>query len=421
MIEILTITFYLSISGLVISKAKEFTLPFYIIFNVFNDYLFYSIGFSAGEGQIYKTFNEVFFTVLLAVYLANKVLEGRLNLHRGLFFLLAIGGLTLGYGAVQNGLLKAYLDFKEIFLPILTLLLLYELKAFDTKTYKFVTYLFLSCALINSLIAIMDYMSFDGNYLNYWRYDLLLSAKTNRDDSFITHFIEYQLVRNGNLRASGLFASALEFAFFTAGNLIVSLHFLLKSSSLRNICILAIISCTLIVGIYVSQVRTAYLIVFGYIAIQIFIKHIKNYRHVMNSLYIAFPIGIICLFFLLENQLDSSSIQRVYQYRQILNSPALIIPQGLGTFPQAFDSFFLFLYANIGILSLVVFSYFFKTMGMAIRSFSANEDKCYAYIMAILITSFWVMSIQHFAGSLYYIFIIYNMLMIRPLLDLGKQ
>lgn len=383
------------------SKLRYFIFYVFIFYNAINDYVFFQAGFLPGTGAIFKTFNEFLLLSLLLCFFITKF-GYKLAITKDFLIVGSISILTLSLGTVKYGFSSAFSDWRDIFLYLFIVILFRDLNLFHKISRNKIENIFLTLSFLSSVLAIYNYLTFNGDYTSEWRYELLLQAKLNQSEDFLEHFVSYQLMRDGNLRASGFFVSALEFAFFSATCLILAMIKYKSLNSIKSKIGYISLITVLFIGIYCSQVRTAYIIIILYFLINLMMRLMRNRFFLYRVIAISLPFVVVSFLILFHALLDTSAASRYYQYREVFTSINFIIPAGLGAFKQQYDSYFLYLIANMGLFGFVVIFYIYKRA----ISKSKYEIQQFTSHTILFITVFFVMSMQHVAGTFYYILIL---------------
>lgn len=118
------------------------------------------------------------------------------------------------YGIAKgNGLARAILDWRDVGVPVLDMFLIVRTRVINFNDGHNLLNYIAFLVVLNAVKAIYDYYSFNGLVESSWRYDFLIELNLRNNPDYESRMAVYQIVRNDNLRSSGLFVSALEFSF----------------------------------------------------------------------------------------------------------------------------------------------------------------------------------------------------------------
>lgn len=397
--NILAVLFNFSAMLSFFSRKRHIIVYVFIFYNAVNDYLFYTMGYLAGQGAIYKAFNELLLVGLFVFFFTVKFKQRDLKFSVDTLVILSVSVLCLMIGILNNGFSNAFTDWRDIFLYLIILLLFRDLGYLRKLSLRNLENFLIVLALISTLFACYEYVNYDGNYASIWRYELLLQAKIQQSEDFLEHFVSYQLVRGNNLRASAFFVSALEFAFFLSVAAIFIVRRIKEENKINNTLFLCGCLLLLLCGMYVSQVRTSMIVFFIFIAVMSLSYFMEVKKSFVKSLLYFFPTLVLIILVLFHNYLDTSTAGRYFQYLDVLTSSSSIIPQGLGTFRQKYDSYFLYLISNMGVFGVGILFFIFRGITKAI-------DRSDLTVSILIMTVPFVMTMQHVAGTFYYIVIL---------------
>ena len=271
------------------SRKRHIIVYVFIFYNAVNDYLFYTMGYLAGQGAIYKAFNELLLVGLFVFFFTVKFKQRDLKFSVDTLVILSVSVLCLMIGILNNGFSNAFTDWRDIFLYLIILLLFRDLGYLRKLSLRNLENFLIVLALISTLFACYEYVNYDGNYASIWRYELLLQAKIQQSEDFLEHFVSYQLVRGNNLRASAFFVSALEFAFFLSVAAIFIVRRIKEENKINNTLFLCGCLLLLLCGMYVSQVRTSMIVFFIFIAVMSLSYFMEVKKSFVKSLLYFFP------------------------------------------------------------------------------------------------------------------------------------
>ncbi|WP_349985204.1 hypothetical protein ABRP17_001280 [Stenotrophomonas sp. WHRI 8082] len=393
------------------ARAKSMALYGLVIFYLGIDYSNYL--FQLGDslaGTLAKSYKEM---LLLALLLMVSYSAARRRvLDSDVLVLLLVSSMLLLYGGTQNGFFLAAVDWRDSVLPVVTAALLAACGLLEERKLERLLMLFATLIAANSLLAVFQYYSFSGDYESIWRYDFLLQESLRADSSFEDRMVEYQIVRAGELRSSGLFASALQYSYSAA--LCCFYFYCIAWSRLSKTRLLAaVLPLTLMavcaMGVYVSQVRASLMIVVVSIAIHFFaFGGISGKQRVGRALFIgfgcvaAFLVAIIFFF----NSFDSSVQGRVPQYALLIQE-FRFFGHGVGAFRGRFDSYYVYGMLTFGVLFPI---WIIWVINLYRRSFPSRRVGArqsgnvviQGFIFASIIPALVIACFQHFSASLYY-------------------
>lgn len=412
-IEIIVLFSFLMISMLMREGALNRTVLacFVVSWAFFYDYFnYHAHNYLNQELYSIKLFFEVLVvTAFLIVMIRGKVKRTDATIMMLLGFTVAC---TFVIGAANDFSLRMiYVDFRSIFLPLLLCLLFAITGFFEDIDSQVVVRWGIFLLLINGALSVWDYLEFDGNYEDLWRYQSLLQSKAALyRDHFNEDQLVYQLVRDGQLRSSGFLVSALTASYLYA---FVAIYFLFRITQIRlsSLAVDLLVFLMFLFFIYVTKVRAGYvMVVFALIMFCVYGVLVKK-----ELKYLAVFLFPLCAFLLLSFYLlygggfgiDASSLGRIAQY-EVLVDRFKIIGSGLGSFPGMFDSLYIYKLLELGVFSLLVFYVLYKTILDDIRV-ARYLDLIYVQFSVFLFLA----TFQHIAGSAYYFFFIFYLMLFR--------
>lgn len=274
-------------------------------------------------------------------------------------------------------------------------------------------------ATLNGVVAVHEYITYTGNYESLWRYQSLLDSKLSINDGYNTGQLIYQIVRDDKLRASGFLVSAL-IASYIYGFFLVKIVcdiFILKK---KNKIVTNILFFILyLIFSYVTMVRTGILMV-GIAIVLIFIFKLIKSDRLRKLSAIAFSLSLVSLLFLYLSSdfdfiKDASSQGRISQY-VIFFKDFTPLGHGLGSYPGAFDSFYIYslLELGFGAIAFIVILISLAISTVASERVESNQlnKRLQLCILVQLVVFLFVCSFQHISGSVYYtlliLYIVYN-------------
>lgn len=298
---------------------------------------------------LFKMLYEYILFFLILIYLLY-IAQFR-EIHKNILYLSALSIFFLLYGIINNhDLTLSIKDFRLFFLPILfSLMLHYSLFMKNTDLKQLLNFYILLSTLI-LFVGLYQYFTFNGDIESIWRYAYLLQANKEMNPNYQEHFINYQLIRNGDIRVSSIFISALDFSYYLS--FFSFLIYILFLQNKKTIYLLLFLIINF--GIYTAQVRTGFILLF----ISIFIYHLlKLNKNYYNRIAYAMPfifIVITFLYMLIGGGLnDSSTLGRLVQYDTLINNFTLL-GSGLGKYTFTFDSLYIYLFLTYGIFSILL-------------------------------------------------------------------
>ncbi|MBL5902090.1 hypothetical protein [Serratia fonticola] len=406
---------------IVLSKFRKYSVYifFFYYFNI--DYINYLIGFNQGLiGYALKLYPDVFFgSLLLRMFLYNNSegTNGNSSVKINVFFLgfIGISCAYMVYGVINgNSVSRVILDWRSCAIPILVAFLVAKTKLLSFSEFSRVVSFCAILVVINTLIAIYQYITFNGLAESSWRYNFIKELQSRNDENYEERLVVYQVIRGDDLRASGLFASALAYSYVAGMYCFYFYTKIFKRINSQNLLtkvlqLLAMIICA--VGVYVSQVRSAFIII-AFCMICHFIGINRKHGGVVKlkpTLLMTFSLLASFLMFIYlslagPDQLDASSYGRVLQYIQLIESFSLF-GAGLGAYKGLFDSFYIYGFMTFGISFLLFVFYFIKYY---IKTFKSTKligtisDSMLVFCFTAFPSMILLMSFQHVAGSIYY-------------------
>ena len=299
---------------------------------------------------IFKTYFELLLLSMIVVYFFYVTIF--FKFHKSLIILFGFVFFSIMYALIlNNDIVSIVNDFRLFFLPIMISSLFYYLKIFELINIRklIIFYIFISFLLI--LYGFYEYIVFDGTVDSIWRYEFLLQAKKDLNPDYLPHKILYQVLRDGSIRVSSIFISALDYSFYLSTLGVLIFIIMLK---LRSIYFLPLFIAILF-SLYISQVRTGFIL----LALGILIYFIINSKiKIINLFSFCVPILAIIVTFLVmltENSLnDTSTLARLVQYYQLLVE-FTPFGSGMGIHAFNFDSLYIYVFLTYGVFSILFF------------------------------------------------------------------
>lgn len=265
----------------------------------------------------YIVLNEVFYSILFLplIYLIFYCFK---NKYINIFIVIIIFSILI---ALYNKIEISYIvkSFRDTISWILVFMIILHMTII--QNIKFIIYLYvLSIILImlNGFYSLYIQFIFNNDHSIIYFYDLY---------SQLDSYKEYNVVRNGMIRAFGFFGSNITYSTV----LIIPLSFLFVSFWKYKNPLILYIFCIVLYYLWMTQTRNPFLAFFFSIFIYIFLFHRKNFINkiwVFNILYFLATITLI--YFLANmNYLEPSSAGRAPQIDIVL-STLISSPFGMG-------------------------------------------------------------------------------------------
>jgi hypothetical protein len=403
LIEVITFLFFALVGKLIFSNRKSDSRTFISIligYIFFYDYLNYNIPqLFGGQLFLFKLANEIFTALLFlkgSQQLGNEIVRKILPY----VIALVIMGFGVGiYSGFNIGII--YSDFRATLLPVFLIMAILYSGILQNIELEFIATVTSLLMFANGVYGYIEYIGYSGNYETYWNYKSLLQSYTKVNSDYNDYYLIYQIERNGEIRASGFFVSALTAAYSYGFVAVYYLNDFFKTkdkSHFKNKFVAIIMVFSFVFFSYFTQVRTAFLMVFLSIFLLLAFRVSKTPK-ARRRLTVLLPILCIgCLYFYLASDFiyfkDDSSQGRLAQYL-ILIQDFSILGAGCGSYPHLFDSFYIYTLLEYGIFAL-----FFPIIILRMTNNNNRNIDDSTYIQ--LITFFILCSFQHIAGSLYY-------------------
>ena len=408
------IVFLLSVgtASLLFSKRyKVIPLYMFVVFLFTLDYAnFYLKIDSSLSGYMIKIYAEILFLFTVVYFFVRTSKIGKAKNVILVIFVFVV--VTIVIGMSYNGVLNAILVWRSSILPImLPLLLCYsKIVTIDTmkKLMKFVCVL----TLLNTSLALFQYITFNGDPQSSWRYDFLVDARQNNESNTEERFVTYQIVREDKLRASGVFVSALHYSYLAA--LSAFYVFLQMMAVRKNKFIFYSLYSTLFIffvaGMLASQVRAS-LIMLALCLISYFFctnRSLDNIYFSVKKTIALIVVSYTALFAVLfkfgADSLDASAAGRAPQYIKAI-SDFSVLGAGLGKYRGQFDSDIVYGVITFGvfyfIIPLVFINLFKKAYSKQVKQgYSNNAIVILGFCVAISVAI--VSLFQHLSGSIFY-------------------
>ncbi|MDR8363978.1 hypothetical protein [Pseudomonas sp. JL3] len=387
---------------------KKLFLSFYVTYIFFYDYINYYLGLAFGADVIvFKLGTEIFLlSALLKIFLHGRMSVQAIKPLLACALLVAVAaiiGLNKGYNPKS-----IYIDFRSAHLPIIFSIVLIEAGGIKGVKFEHVFKTVVLLTLFNGVYSIYEYMAFNGNYENIWRYQSLLNSKMEVNSDYNEAQLAYQMVRDDNLRAAGFLVSALIAAYiygFIAIHLICNILVFKKS---RRVFLDGMLLVAYIVFSYITQVRTSFLMV-GIALLFIYSLKLVKSGKAKQAVAIGASVSLVTgLFVFLSSNVgvkDASSLGRIAQYNTFF-SDLTLLGGGLGSYPRSFDSFYIYSILELGVFSLILYYTLFR-MSVTRKNPSLEQKRFGIYTLLQFSLFLFVCSFQHISGSMYYFLIVF--------------
>ena len=408
MIEIAFLTVYLALALLLLLSRTAFlaVLPF-VVYLVVYDYLFLHLEQWLGRPLIFaKTFSEVLLVascvVVFAVQARRRVWTAYSFALIGLLAAVTLAGLAVAHAAPTSALE----DYRVLLAPIVLAGLLSLTARPGPVDLRRLRVLLLGLGVVTVLIAVFQYATFDGELTNTWRHDFLLALKLEQNPEYRPHMIQYSIIRDGSLRASSVFISAIDFSVFAAFFGILAFVSLVFRRRPQYVLWMGLS----VLGVAVSQVRIGYIVLaFGWAVTLLLASRWRPVR-IAAMLSPLFVIAVILSYVGLGSGLnDPSSMGRLPQYAYLL-SEFSFTGSGFGSYRGRFDSFLIYagltLGAGVVLLGLAIAWTAVRLehvdRRLAQRGGHVEERIAVRFAFVQLLSAIVVFSVHHTAGSVSY-------------------
>lgn len=399
-------------------NIKSYNENFYYFYSLWKEVVFISLGFFI----IIK--RDIFFNAIKNKFLIKYLL---------MIIALSLYGIVIGF-LKGYGLFNIFVGARDIMLP---LFFFYIFSTFDmdSKNIKYINYSLVVIFLIHTIYGSYSYLTFDGDPSKLWFYDIY----SNVEEGVGFEGVNY--IRNDKLRASGMFTSPIEYSLSLVLLLYVSIYYIIFHKSFSSKAVFFLISIFFTIGIYISQVRTSFIVfLIGFLIFLIVFKtNIKISYKKFTSAFIPISIVLVSLIYLSMNisefLVDESSLGRLKQYGEsyILLSSS-IVGYGFGNIGTkgefAFDSNVIISLLAFGWIGGIIYlglyiSILFNLISKVKLIYSSNTDIHFKVLYLSLISyypcSFYFFAFQYTipSGTNYFV-LISSGILIKKLLDLEK-
>lgn len=319
----------------------------------------------------------------------------------------AIGTATMiGLATSHVAIFDALLDARVLITPVAVAVLFSTAVRIGRKEARSLRRTLLGLGVAVVAMGVAQFVSFDGSLVSSWRYEFLLRLKLEQNPDFPVHAIQYSIVRNGMLRASGPFISALDFSMFVASIGLLGFVSMMRLRKRRYGMILLVA----VVGIAVSQARIGFVVLgLGMLLTVLFGFRNKAVRGIA-LMGPAFSILAVFGYMIWGGGLnDPSSLGRIPQYVFGLERMSAV-GHGFGSYHGRFDSYYLYSGLTLGIGAVLILAAVLSAVVRLERHdrhclLRSRDDEVATLVRFSLVNTlvlFVVFSVHHTAGSVYY-------------------
>jgi hypothetical protein len=329
---------------------------------------------------ILKIFFECLILIAFVTYLVY--ITKFFKFHLSLISLVVVIFCCISYGFFLNeGIVNIAKEFRMFFLPILFGLVFYCARIFGSINIRKLIFSYISISIMLILFGFYEFIVFDGTVDSIWRYDFLLQAKKELKPDYLEHKVIYQVIRDGSIRVSSLFISALDYSFYVAMVGILSFIMIFK---LKKIYFIPLFIAVLF-SLYIAQVRTGFILLILGILIFFLINSKVKVLYLLSFLvpFIAI-IGTLIVMISGSTLNDTSSLGRLVQYYQLINDFTLL-GGGMGRYANEFDSFYIYLFLTYGVFSMLFFYFQYWIVIKLIKMNNAISKSFYSGYEIVLV------------------------------------
>lgn len=386
----------LSFSLLVFTKYRVYALYFLISHYFFIDLYNYYFGTEDLINFLSKSYREMLVFTLIGYLLIN--INSFRNQYKSFLIILVLLLLFLIFGAGLNGFSNAMMDWRYTCAPILIALLLSMTNISTIDNLRKATKFLLCLTSLNSIFIIFQYLNFNGDYQNTWRYSFLVEQNLKLNSEYMIHMAQYQIVRGDQLRSSGVFLSALHAAYITS---LAAVYSFIVMFNNKKIFYFILFFINVFALIY-TQVRAGFLIlVLSFMAFFSYYFYTKYKPKIIIGLSVLFTILFIILLFLNKDSLDDSIQGRIPQYLYLFDNFDFM-GHGLGAYRGEFDSYYVNGFLTFGFAFGLWIFYILKKYVEIFSNIPALRDNFVILVYCSIIPALLFSLMQHFISSLYY-------------------
>jgi len=333
-ISLIFFELYILIMLISLSKYPQVFLAFAIVAIAINDFVFIPLSgaFSGPLYEVARSWRELSCAVAILIFLSPQKNREKVD-NTFLIVAAAIAFMSLygfALGIINGGNAStSYTGLRRACVPILLAYATYLSGIYRGIKPKVLFWAISGIAVVMTIYALYVYSLPASEYKSLWYYDFVAGQKLSTGiDERLT---EYQFIRNGKLRSSGFFVSAIEYSLFCVVAFTVTAA--AAVTGIRGIprIVFAALSAFFAVGIYISQVRAGILsAVIALAAVSAF--HIFKRLRPMPMLIIPIALAALSLIAvaLKGSGLDASTTGRIPQYAAFTHE---FRPTGYGFIP----------------------------------------------------------------------------------------
>ena len=332
-------------------------LAFAISAIALNDIVFVPLGavFSGPLYEIAGAWREICAAVAICLFLVSRRIVDRAVLFVcSVVVVLAAYGIFLGMHN-DASLTATYAGVRRFCVPLLLAYAIYLSGIFAHVTPRTVFWAVLIPAIAMTLYAFYTYMMPASEYKALWHYEFVAAQK--QEAGVIGRFIEYQFVRDGRIRASGFFVSAIEFSLFCVVAFTLSVSAAVAGARGLPRAAFLLLAVFFVAGIYVSQVRAGLLSACLALLVVLAFHALKKLR---PAPFLALPIALatisLAIVALLGAGVDASTAGRIPHYAAFTSEfqfPGYGFVPVVNNGPTFRDSWYLSTAMTFGVLSPV--------------------------------------------------------------------
>lgn len=351
---------------------------------------------------ILKIFFECLILIAFVTYLVY--VTKFFKFHLSLISLVVVIFCCISYGFFLNeDIVTIVKEFRMFFLPILFGLVFYCARIFDSINIRKLIFSYISISVLLILFGFYEFIVFDGTVDSIWRYDFLLQAKKDLKPGYLEHKVLYQVLRNGSIRVSSLFISALDYSFYVSMVGILSFIMIVKLNKIYFFPLFI----SVLFSLYISQVRTGFIL----LLLGILIFFLLNSKvKVLYYLSFLLPfIAVVGTFLVMLSGIslnDTSSLGRLVQYYQLI-ADFTPLGSGMGRYANEFDSLYIYLFLTYGVFSVLFFYLEYWILIKLIKmnrtmasSFSSGHEAVLVQFMIIFhLVSLYLFAFQNSLGA----------------------
>ncbi|MCA0044099.1 hypothetical protein [Celeribacter litoreus] len=338
----------------------------YALFIVFTDFVLIQFfnDVNSPYAVLLKAWQEIFlvigFTRLL--FLRHRI-DTQLRKDFIRISVIAVFGIAVAFVS-GDGLAQIYGTTRRYIFPFLLPCIFLMPRVSGAHNYMIVFAAILSASMFSVGYSIWTAWHVGTEYKELWYYDFVAARKLELDTA--ERLIQYQFLRDGALRATGVLISSVEYSFLSALMAIAAFVGLVRSNNSVRALLLFIVLVANIYAVFLSQTRSG-IISFLFAAALFFFARTFRLKKITRLAWIP---GLTAIVFLLVVALtpslwDASTRGRIIQYVSVLGE---FRPQGYGTgavsnnSPTYRDTLYVSVFNTYGILSIIYFGLIFRPL-----------------------------------------------------------